>query len=1136
MKIPEPFQIFFAELFDCKETDFNSRSGTFDDIEKDEEDKKILKMTSLYQTMYYILHKGKKKTPLHVMNGIAVHDACRSSTLIRSLNHIGVSISYDEVLRYRCDLANFIVENSADNVPIPSHFDQTQFTIGAFDNFDHNENTISGLGSSHDTVSVLFQEKSLLKKMKPKISETSVFHGNRTFREELKCQKVTPISLKRSSIKIPENFIVNSDLFEMNDSEYKKIECKDLTWMIARMNPENEVGSHEQVIPSWSAFNASVSNRVTKQQIVGFMPLIPNPVTEFSTVYLALCNFKNVLGQLQQTVLPVACDEGVYNIAEQIILQRPDEFKNIFLMLGTFHMSKIVLACVGKYLKGSGVESIFVETSVFGVNVINAVLNGTNYVRSFKGLLLLGEAMFRLQITEFFQKHPLCDYDANVDLHELRKCFQQNEHHTEKMNNVLASIPSILHDFKEFTEKRSSESELYKYWNNVLKMITLLRDLVRSDREGNWLLHVHTVQKLLPIFAAFDRTNYLRWGSLYLERARKLEATAPEVFEKFMEGGFVVQRSKIPFTAVAADMCLEQTINKSKKSASGVIGITRQKTTVTEWEIIYHEILAISNMYRHLTNSTYSENYDLKVHHDSSENTSNEMEFKIKKVMAYISEHENPFSPENKKLKNIVTQQIVEDSVKDRLLDVFALGNERYETFRLQRFINKIDAISKVIHKTNIQPFNTVSTQRQSSFKVSKKGQAMAERTIQVAREREYPLKELLKYELVDNLFLFDETGLYTKTNKSTLSTELEKVLTEKDLTVTSNLKTCYIVDFMACARKISLKSLKNFGDFFKAIGSYLRQIIPPTSERIDFIFDSYFDKSPKSLERLRRDSDGSITLHSISNSTPVPIQKDMFWSSNLNKVNLQNCFKAYILEECTNIWPNTQVFCSATSWPQPTPCVSNQSSNRYEELQFNHIEEADIRILPHTKHAIKNDCERIKVLSNDTDVLVVLLHHWDNLKKIGLKELWIRLGVGNTTRQVPVHTLAERLDICHVLPALHFLTGSDCTSKFGTKHAAITNTPNTYLANFGITGANNKYSIEEQVKLAEEYLVQVLKRGSHCKTMDELRFNIYTQSKNVSIDKLPPTSKSVKLHILRAFYHTHLYQTCLDDNVNHTL
>lgn len=107
--------------------------------------------------MYYILHNVKKKTPLHITNGIADHDACRSSMLIKNLNHIGVSISYDDVLRYRCDLARFTTENSNGNVPIPSHFDKTKFTIGAFDNFDHNENTMSGLDSTHDTVSVLLR-------------------------------------------------------------------------------------------------------------------------------------------------------------------------------------------------------------------------------------------------------------------------------------------------------------------------------------------------------------------------------------------------------------------------------------------------------------------------------------------------------------------------------------------------------------------------------------------------------------------------------------------------------------------------------------------------------------------------------------------------------------------------------------------------------------------------------------------------------------------------------------------------------------------------------------------------------------------------------------------------------------------
>lgn len=157
-----------------------------------------------------------------------------------------------------------------------------------------------------------------------------------------------------------------------------------------------------------------------------------------------------------------------------------------------------------------------------------------------------------------------------------------------------------------------------------------------------------------------------------------------------------------------------------------------------------------------------------------------------------------------------------------------------------------------------------------------------------------------------------------------------------------------------------------------------------------------------------------------------------------------------------------------------------------HEELQFAMPEEADLRIMPHIKHATNRGYQRVMVLSNDTDVLVLLLYLWTTFKNLGLKELWIRLGVGAMTRQVPVHIMAERIAICHVLPALHFLTGSDCTSKVGTKHAGMASTPEVFLTNFGIPAS--EVIMEQSIQLAEEYLVQVLKKGSVCKTMDELR------------------------------------------------
>ena len=109
-----------------------------------------------------------------------------------------------------------------------------------------------------------------------------------------------------------------------------------------------------------------------------------------------------------------------------------------------------------------------------------------------------------------------------------------------------------------------------------MKMVSILRDLVRADREGNWDLHLHSVQAILPLFAGCDRINYLRWGSVYLEDMRRLPEVAPSVYVSFKEGKFVVKRTEGKFTAVGADMCLEQTINRSQKSAGGIIGIQRR--------------------------------------------------------------------------------------------------------------------------------------------------------------------------------------------------------------------------------------------------------------------------------------------------------------------------------------------------------------------------------------------------------------------------------------------------------------------------------------------------------------------------------------------------------------------------------
>ena len=69
------------------------------------------------------------------------------------------------------------------------------------------------------------------------------------------------------------------------------------------------------------------------------------------------------------------------------------------------------------------------------------------------------------------------------------------------------------------------------------------------------------------------------------------------------------------FSSVSPDMKLQQTIQRAQKSSSGIIGQSRQISYVSEWDVVYHEILAISNTFRRLTNSTLGAS-ESELHHE----------------------------------------------------------------------------------------------------------------------------------------------------------------------------------------------------------------------------------------------------------------------------------------------------------------------------------------------------------------------------------------------------------------------------------------------------------------------------------------------------------------------------------------
>ena len=136
----------------------------------------------------------------------------------------------------------------------------------------------------------------------------------------------------------------------------------------------------------------------------------------------------------------------------------------------------------------------------------------------------------------------------------------------------------------------------------------------------------------------------------------------------------------------------------------------------------------------------------------------------------------------------------------------------------------------------------------------------------------------------------------------------------------------------------------------------------------------------------------------------------------------------------------------------------------------------------------------------------------------MGLKELWIQYGTGDHRRMIPVHeayTVFGQI-LSKAIMKAYIITGNDYISKMGTKKAALSFSPEVYLANFG----DGELLTEQDIALAETYLVKVwagIRSKTTTRTFDQLRLEQYVDKS--SLDTLPPTSSVVRGHLHRAAY-----------------
>ena len=173
---------------------------------------------------------------------------------------------------------------------------------------------------AHDTAITLFQvqpDKHIQKPPKDSLDLTNAPNLNTLFRQK--------IHFFHYSQKLPlsESFRVQNELYleQKYKNEFEKHE------FIISSSQSIILQSKDSIISSWAGIRALLSNIFVPRTHVGFLPSFASAGTEYSTVFCAMKNFTKLLRQLKQDALSLFCDEGVFRIVVNIVLQKQYSFE-----------------------------------------------------------------------------------------------------------------------------------------------------------------------------------------------------------------------------------------------------------------------------------------------------------------------------------------------------------------------------------------------------------------------------------------------------------------------------------------------------------------------------------------------------------------------------------------------------------------------------------------------------------------------------------------------------------------------------------------------------------------------------------------------------------------------------------------
>ena len=181
----------------------------------------------------------------------------------------------------------------------------------------------------------------------------------------------------------------------------------DFIWTLLRLCPKKFGVAvvadvwEKQSIPSWAGFNAILYPEMPVVSNIGYCPMIDGSSNDFSTIYTVLKHAQKISAAMSQADAVITFDQAIYSKAKEIQWRFPNEFFNVVVCMGGFHIVLNFLALLGKKFADSGLDDLLIESGVYAAGSTSALMKGKSYNRGIRAHKLCLEVFFRLMWDAF---------------------------------------------------------------------------------------------------------------------------------------------------------------------------------------------------------------------------------------------------------------------------------------------------------------------------------------------------------------------------------------------------------------------------------------------------------------------------------------------------------------------------------------------------------------------------------------------------------------------------------------------------------------------------------------------------------------------------------------------------------------